>query len=141
MHRIFITTVTNTVIWRQAVFFTKRISKNILKQAMRSSSTKLLFPLMSTTFAMHGWAWKGRLRNIIKLGCLQKRSCWSKCFLQKTLHLVNTVNIEEDLLFNENENSNESDGLTEGQAVFTGMAEMHRKSLSMVMFHNTITNH
>ena len=47
---------------------------------------------------------------------------------------IKLVNQEEDLEFPENENSNESDSLQEGQPMFTGMAEMHRKSLSQVTF-------
>ena len=44
------------------------------------------------------------------------------------------MNNAEDLELPENENSNEGDSLRAGQPMFTGMAEMHRKSLSQVTF-------
>ena len=46
---------------------------------------------------------------------------------------ISSVNKAEDLELPENENSNEGDSLRAGQPMFTGMAEMHRKSLSQVM--------
>ena len=61
---------------------------------------------------------------------LSKNPKIGKHFNKKTIF----VNKEEDLDFDENENSNESDSLQEDQPMFTGMAEMHRKSLSQVTF-------
>ena len=46
---------------------------------------------------------------------------------------ISSVNKAEDLELPENENSNEGDSLRAGQPMFTGMAEMHRKSLSQVI--------
>ena len=45
---------------------------------------------------------------------------------------LKSTNLEEDLDFEENEHCNESDGNKEGKQIFSGMAEMHRKSLSQV---------
>ena len=45
---------------------------------------------------------------------------------------IKTINPEEDLEFPENENCNESESRKKEQPMFTGMAEMHRKSLSQV---------
>ena len=61
---------------------------------------------------------------------LAKNPNVGKHFNQK----IKNTNQEEDLEFPENENSNE--GEQEDIPVFTGMAEMHRKSLSQVLFYN-----
>ena len=60
---------------------------------------------------------------------LAKNTKLGKHFNQK----IKIVNQEEDLDLPLNANSNEVDSVRAGQPIFSGMAEMHRKSLSQVI--------
>ena len=66
---------------------------------------------------------------LVKL-CLAKNPKVGKHFDQK----LKSTNLEEDLEFEQNEHCNESDGIKEGKQIFSGMAEMHRKSLPQVSY-------
>ena len=67
-----------------------------------------------------------RLLNLF----LKKNPTLGKLFNQR----IQTVDLDEDLELSANDNSNEQEGLGHGQTVFSGMAELHRKSLSQAIF-------
>ena len=59
---------------------------------------------------------------------LDKNPGIGKHFDQK----INSANADEELQFEVNDNCNEGESLKAGKNIFTGMADMHRKSLTQV---------